>query len=189
MKIAVLASGKGSNFVALQQAIRRGELAAEIVTVISDCEDAGVFQKAEHYGIPTTYVSGTTNFSAQVAQKLKKLDVELVCLAGLMRIVREPLLEAFPNRIINIHPSLLPNYPGKEAWKQALEDGATETGCTVHFVDAGLDTGKVILQKRVAVLKNETPESLHSRIQEAEHLTYVEALQILLKRSSGHDRT
>lgn len=181
MKVAILASGRGSNFVALQKAIRRGELAAKIVIVISDCQDAGVLQKAESFGIPTNYIQGGKKFCVKVVEELKKLDVELVCLAGLMRIIRSPLLEAFPNKIINIHPSLLPKHPGKEAWKQALKDGATETGCTVHFVDSGMDTGEIILQRRVPILDGDTPESLHSRIQEAEHVAYTEALQMLQK--------
>jgi phosphoribosylglycinamide formyltransferase-1 len=112
---------------------------------------------------------------------LNRLDgIDLVCLAGFMRIVKEPLLDAFADRILNIHPSLLPKYPGKEAWVQAVEDGASESGCTVHYVDAGVDTGEVILQARVPVLPEDTPESLHARIQVEEHRIYPEAIRRVL---------
>ncbi len=112
---------------------------------------------------------------------LKRLEgIDLVCLAGFMRIVKEPLLSAFLNRILNIHPSLLPRYPGKEAWVQAIEDGAGESGCTVHFVDAGVDTGEVIIQAKVPVLENDTAETLHARIQVEEHRIYPEAVRKVL---------
>lgn len=177
MKIAVLGSGAGSNFEALQESILGGKLEAEIILVISDREGAGILEKAERFGIPAVFESGGKDFSARVADKLVAKNVQIVCLAGLMRLIKEPLLEAFPNRILNIHPSLLPCYPGKEAWKQALDDGARETGCTVHLVDTGMDTGEVILQKRLAILEDDTPEALHARIQEMEHQAYPEALR------------
>lgn len=177
MKIALLGSGAGSNFEALQKAILRGELNAEIILVISDREDAGILEKAHQFGIPSIFEKGGADFSERVAKKLVAKNVQIVCLAGLMRLIKEPLLEAFPNRILNIHPSLLPLYPGKEAWKQALEDGASETGCTVHLVDAGMDTGEVILQKRLPILEDDTPETLHTRIQHLEYQAYPEALQ------------
>ena len=177
MRIAVLGSGTGSNFSVLAKACQDEEIAGEIVTVGADQQGAGILEKAEALGISTFFEKGGVDFSERVAKRLAEANVDLVCLAGLMRIVREPLLKAYPNRILNIHPSLLPKYPGKEAWKQALEDGAEETGCTVHYVDAGVDTGEVILQERVPVEADDTPESLHARIQEAEHRVYVEAVR------------
>lgn len=145
--------------------------------VISDHEEAGILKKAKQFGIPALFEKGGKDFSERVAEKLVAEKVQVVCLAGLMRLVKRPLLEAFPNRILNIHPSLLPLYPGKEAWKQALDDGATQTGCTVHLVDAGMDTGEVILQKQLDILKGDTPETLHARIQELEYQAYQEALR------------
>jgi phosphoribosylglycinamide formyltransferase-1 len=164
-RIAVLGSGTGSNFEALHQAF--GD---QIVLVLSDQPAAGILSKAEKAGIRTVCEEGGRDLSERILNHLDGID--LVCLAGFMRLVREPLLSAFHRRILNIHPSLLPNYPGKAAWEQALVDGATESGCTVHFVDEGMDTGEVILQARVPVLPDDTPASLHQRIQVEEHRIY-----------------
>ncbi|MDA7881029.1 phosphoribosylglycinamide formyltransferase [Akkermansiaceae bacterium] len=174
-RIAVLGSGTGSNFQALLDA---GDLGGEIVLVISDKEGAGILEKAEKAGIPHCVVTGGKDLCERILKRLEGID--LVCLAGFMRIVKEPLLSAFLNRILNIHPSLLPKYPGKEAWVQAIEDGAGESGCTVHFVDAGVDTGEVIIQAKVPVLENDTAETLHARIQVEEHRIYPEAVRIVL---------
>tara|TARA_B110000037_G_scaffold62175_1_gene76104 strand:- start:1200 stop:1730 length:531 start_codon:yes stop_codon:yes gene_type:complete len=173
-RIAVLGSGTGSNFQALLEA---EDLGGEIVLVISDQVGAGILEKAERAGIAHDVVTG-----GELCERiLNRLDgIDLVCLAGFMRIVKEPLLDAFADRILNIHPSLLPKYPGKEAWVQAVEDGASESGCTVHYVDAGVDTGEVILQARVPVLPEDTPESLHARIQVEEHRIYPEAIRRVL---------
>ena len=173
-RIAVLGSGTGSNFQALLEA---EDLGGEIVLVISDQPGAGILEKAERAGIANDVVTG----DGLCERILNRLDgIDLVCLASFMRIVKEPLLDAFADRILNIHPSLLPKYPGKEAWVQAVEDGASESGCTVHYVDAGVDTGEVILQARVPVLPDDTPESLHARIQLEEHRIYPDAVRRVL---------
>lgn len=176
-KIAVLGSGTGSNFQALLEAENLG---GEIVLMISDQEGAGILEKAEKAGIPNAVVKGGKNLCELILEKLDGID--LVCLAGFMRIVKEPLLSAFHHRILNIHPSLLPKYPGKEAWVQAVEDGASESGCTVHYVDAGVDTGEVILQARVPVHPDDTPQTLHARIQKEEHRIYPEAVRLVMKK-------
>lgn len=177
-KIAVLGSGTGSNFQALME-----EFGDEIVLVISDQPGAGILEKAKGFGIPTAVEEGGADLSARILKRLGGID--LICLAGYMRLVKEPLLSAFPNRILNIHPSLLPKYPGKSAWEQALADQAEVTGCTVHYVDAGIDTGEVILQEKVAILRDDTATTLHARIQIAEHRVYPEAVKRVLKKMSG----
>ena len=174
-RIAVLGSGTGSNFQALLEA---EDLGGEIVLVISDQEGAGILDKAESSGIAHCVVKGGKDLCERILNQLEGID--LVCLAGFMRIVKEPLLSAFHNRVLNIHPSLLPKYPGKDAWVQAIENGATESGCTVHYVDAGVDTGEVILQAKVPVLPDDTPASLHARIQVEEHRIYPEAVRSVL---------
>ncbi len=177
-KLAVLGSGTGTNFDALFK-----EFGSQIVLVISDREDARILEKAKAAGIEAIFEKGGPDLCSRILARLEGID--LVCLAGFMRLVKEPLLSAYEGRLLNIHPSLLPLYPGKDAWKQALAAGASETGCTVHFVDAGMDTGEVILQERVPVLKDDTPESLHARIQVAEHKLYPEVVkQVLAKLTS-----
>jgi phosphoribosylglycinamide formyltransferase 1 len=177
-KIAVLGSGTGSNFQALRE-----EFGDKIVLVISDQPGAGILERAKAFGIPTALEADGPDLSARILKRLSGID--LICLAGYMRFVKEPLLSAFPNRILNIHPSLLPKYPGKAAWEQALSDKAEVTGCTVHYVDAGIDTGEVILQEKVAVLNDDTATTLHARIQIAEHRVYPEAVKRVLKKMSG----
>jgi len=172
-RIAVFGSGTGSNYVALQEAF-----GSQIKLVISDQKEAGILQKAEKQGIPTIYEPGGRDLCQRMRSHLEGID--LICLAGFMRLIKEPLLSDFEGRILNIHPSLLPAYPGLYAWKQALEDGAQESGCTVHYVDAGMDTGEVILQARVPVLPEDTEESLHERIQVQEHRIYPQAVQMVL---------
>jgi phosphoribosylglycinamide formyltransferase-1 len=183
LKLGVLGSGKGSNFRAIQEAIVRGELDAETRVVISDVEGAGILEAARGYGVRAEYVAPgrfRTKLEPEAEERvvciLREAGVELVVLAGYMRMVKEPLLAAFPGRIINIHPSLLPQFPGLEAWRQALAAGVPETGCTVHYVDRGMDTGPVIAQRRVPVVPGDTPESLHARIQVAEHEVYPEVV-------------
>ena len=177
LRLGVLGSGKGSNFRAIMEQITSGRLQAEVRIVISDVEDAGILSLARDFQIPALYLHPgrfRTKLEPEVEQDLVRLlreaDVEVVVLAGFMRMVKEPLLTAFPNRIINIHPSLLPKYPGLAAWKQALEAGEKVAGCTVHLVDRGMDTGKILAQSSVPILPNDTPERLHARIQEAEHV-------------------
>jgi len=189
IKLGVLGSGSGSNMQAIMDAIDSGELNAEIVIVMSDFPDAYILERARSAGLRAEVIDCAgykTKFpdesQAIVAQALKEAGVDIVCLAGFMRLVKQPLLEVFPNRIINIHPSILPAYPGLMAWKQAVEDGATESGCTVHYVDAGMDTGPIIMQAKVPVLADDTAESLHQRIQVEEHQLYPEAIKVVAKR-------
>jgi phosphoribosylglycinamide formyltransferase-1 len=176
LRLGVLGSGKGSNFRAVVERINDGKLDAEVRIVVSDVPDAGILSYARDYQIPALYVHPgkfRTKLEEEVEQDIVRLlqeaNVELVVLAGFMRVVKRPLLEAFPRAIINIHPSLLPDFPGLEAWKQALAAGVSFTGCTVHYVEAGVDTGRIIDQRQVPILPGDTPELLHARIQEAEH--------------------
>ena len=183
MLLGVLGSGSGSNLQAIIDAIDAGKLDAKIALVLSDNPHAYILERARLRGIPAAVIDchGFRNkfpeeVQAATARQLQDAGVELVCLAGFMRLVKAPLLDAFPNRILNIHPSLLPAFPGMEAWKQALAAGATETGCTVHYVDGGMDTGPVILQEKLAILPGDTAESLHARIQKIEHRLYPAAI-------------
>jgi phosphoribosylglycinamide formyltransferase-1 len=189
LKIAVLGSGKGSNFRAILSAIMEGHLRVTPVLAASDVADAGILTLADNLGIPTTVIDEPkfqTRLSGDVESKLveelQASGAELIVLAGYMRLVKAPLLEAFPRRIINIHPSLLPSFPGLEAWRQALTAGVKITGCTVHFVDSGMDTGEIIAQSEVSILPGDTPETLHARIQEAEHELYPEVLARFAKQ-------
>lgn len=183
MVLGILGSGSGSNMQAILDAIDAGTLNARIALVLSDNPDAFILERARRRGIEAGVIDCSgfkTRFpeeaQAATAARLLAAGVELVCLAGFLRLVKQPLLEAFPHRIINIHPALLPAFPGLEAWRQALDAGVAETGCTVHFVDAGMDTGPVILQEAVPVLPGDTPASLHARIQVLEHRLYPAAI-------------
>ena len=191
MILGVLGSGSGSNLQAILGAIDQGMLDARVALVLSDRADAFILERARKHGIATGVIDcrGCLNRFPEEAQhetvvRLRESGAELVCLAGFMRLIKRPLLDAYPQRILNIHPSLLPAFPGLEAWKQALAAGAKETGCSVHFVDEGTDTGPVILQERVPVLADDTPESLHARIQQAEHRASPEALRQIVAASS-----
>jgi phosphoribosylglycinamide formyltransferase-1 len=186
LRLGVLGSGKGSNFRAIQEQIENGSLATETRVVISDVENAGILDLAQSRGIKAVFVPPgkfKTKLEPEIEERivaiLKNERVDLVVLAGYMRMVKRPLLAAFPRRIINIHPSLLPQFPGIESWKQALAAGAKVTGCTVHYVDAGMDTGEIIAQREVPVLPGDTPETLHARIQIAEHEIYPEVIRRL----------
>ena len=179
LKLGVLGSGKGSNFRASADAIASGDINAEVCIVISDFEEAGILTLARERGIRAEFVHPgkfRTKMEPEreqhLAQLLRDAGVELVVLAGYMRMVKPPLLDAFPRCIINIHPSLLPAFPGLEAWKQAVDARASKSGCTVHYVDSGMDTGEVIARAEVPVLANDTAETLHARIQVAEHKLY-----------------
>lgn len=174
---------------AIVDAIAAGTLDAEIALVLTDVPGAGILARAEKHGLPTGIIDChgfRTRFpedaQQETAARLKAAGCEIICLAGFMRLVKAPLLEAFPDRILNIHPSLLPAFPGVAAWKQALDAGVAETGCTVHLVDAGMDTGPMIAQARVPVMADDTPESLHARIQIEEHRLYPEAIRLLAAR-------
>jgi phosphoribosylglycinamide formyltransferase-1 len=186
MNLAVLGSGKGSNLQSLIDAVRDGKLHAKIVLVLADVPDAYILERARKAGIRAEYIDCSpfkTKLDGAAEQKVIRLlrdaHVDFIALAGFMRMVKPALLSAFPQRIVNIHPSLLPAFPGLEAWRQALETGAKESGCTVHIVDGGMDTGPIILQRSVPVLENDTRETLHARIQEQEHIAYPEALQLI----------
>src|SRR5262249_139637 len=166
LPIGILGSGKGSNCRAILERIRSGELAAETRVVVSDVLDAPILDMAREFGVRNAYCPPgrfRTRLEPAIEDQLVKMlrdsDVELVVLAGFMRVLHEPMLKAFPRRIINIHPSLLPKFPGLEAWKQALAAGETATGCTVHYVDEEIDHGKILAQKEVRILPNDTAET------------------------------
>ena len=183
LALGILGSGKGSNCRAILEQISAGKLAAEARLVISDSFDAGILDIAREFGVPNAYLPPgkfRTRLEPAVEMELVKLlrdaGVELVVLAGFMRVLKEPMLAAFPRRIINLHPSLLPKFPGVEAWKQAFDAGEKITGCSVHYVDAGIDSGEIIAQRKVPVLPGDTAESLHARIQIAERALYPEII-------------
>ena len=179
LRFGVLGSGKGSNFRALADAWRAGTLGCTPMIVLSDIDTAGILSLGREFGIPTHFVPPgpfRTKMAPEAEEELVRLlreaKVDFVVLAGFMRVIKAPLLKAFPGRILNIHPSLLPAFRGLEAWHQALEAGVPEAGCTVHLVDEGVDTGKILGQSRVPVLTGDTAETLHARIQVAEHELY-----------------
>ena len=190
LRLGILGSGKGSNFAAILAAIDAGEVLAEAAIVISDTPGAGILDLAAAAGIPT-HTLVETRYKSRLSEEvenelvtvLKAANVDLVVLAGYMRVVKAPLLAAFPRRIINIHPSLLPDFRGLEAWKQALTAGAVKTGCTVHYVDDGVDTGEILAQSEVEVLADDTADSLHARIQSAEHHLYPAVIRQLAKEN------
>jgi phosphoribosylglycinamide formyltransferase-1 len=186
LKLGVLGSGRGSNFVALAAAVAEGKVAAEFVVVGSDQADAKILKEAKQKGIPTVVCPKgkyRTKLEEEIevglAEQLVKAGVELLILAGYMRVVKEPLLKKFEGRMINLHPSLLPAFPGLRAWEQALGAGVKETGCTVHWVNEVVDGGSVIRQMRVPVREGDTAELLHARIQEAEHRILSEVVRDL----------
>jgi phosphoribosylglycinamide formyltransferase 1 len=179
LQIGILGSGKGSNCRAILERIQSGDLAAETRLVVSDVLDAPILDMAREFGITNAYLPPgrfrtrlEPEIEEQLVQMLRDAGVELVVLAGFMRVLHEPMLKAFPRRIINIHPSLLPKFPGLEAWKQALAAGEAVTGCTVHYIDERIDHGQIVAQREVRILPNDTPESLHARIQVLEHELY-----------------
>lgn len=187
LRLGILGSGKGSNCRAILERIHEGTLAAETRIIVSDVAEAGILAIAEEFGVRSVYLppgSFRTRLSPEaeieLVRMLREADVELVVLAGFMRVLKAPMLEAFPHRIINLHPSLLPKFPGLEAWKQALAAGAEVTGCTVHYVDAGVDSGEIIAQREVPIVPNDTPETLHARIQLAERALYPEVIARLV---------
>ncbi|HEY7000392.1 MAG TPA: phosphoribosylglycinamide formyltransferase [Candidatus Udaeobacter sp.] len=179
LPIGILGSGKGSNCRAILERIRSGDLAADARIVISDVFDAPILDIAREYSVTNAYLPPgqfrtrlEPEAENQLVTMLRESGVDLVVLAGFMRVLRAPMLEAFSGRIINIHPSLLPKFPGLEAWKQALAAGDQVTGCTVHYVDEKIDHGKIIAQREVRILPDDTPESVHARIQIAERDLY-----------------
>ena len=178
-RLGVLGSGKGSNFVAIADAIAAGTLPAQVALVLSDVADAGILGHARERGLPAEYLPPgpfRTKLDDQAeltcVRRLQESQVDLVVLAGFMRVLKGNFLRAFQGRIVNIHPSLLPAFPGLAAWKQALDYGVKFTGCTVHFVDDGVDSGPIIGQEAVPVLSGDTAATLHERIQQAERRLY-----------------
>jgi phosphoribosylglycinamide formyltransferase-1 len=175
LALGILGSGKGSNCRAILEQIRSGNLSADCRIVVSDVADAGILEIAREFRVPGIFLPPgkfRTRLEPAVEEELVRLlrsaGVELVVLAGFMRVLKPVMLDAFPRRIINLHPSLLPKFPGREAWMQALAAGETITGCTVHYVDAGVDSGEIIAQRALPILPNDTPATLHERIQLAE---------------------
>ena len=186
LKLGVLGSGSGSNMQSIVDAIEKGELDAEIRIVLADVPDAYILERARKHGLPCQWLDCApwkTKLEGPAEDRcielLKAAGCDTVVLAGFMRIVKPKLLAAFPLRVLNIHPALLPAFPGIHSWAQALDYGCKVAGVTVHFVDAGTDSGPIIVQKAVPVLEDDTPESLHARIQVQEHIAYPEALNIV----------
>ena len=178
-RIGVLGSGKGSNFVAIADAIAAGKIPATTAIVLSDVETAGILTHARERNLPARFVPPgkfrtklDEDAERAFVEQLQAAQVDLIVLAGFMRVLKGDFLRAFEGRIVNVHPSLLPSFPGLEAWKQALDHGVKVTGCTVHFVDAGVDSGAIIGQQTVPVLDHDTAASLHQRIHAAEHELY-----------------
>lgn len=178
-RLGVLGSGKGSNFVAIADAIAAGQVLAQVAIVLSDVPEAGILAHARQRGLPAEYLAPgkfRTKLDEEAerayVQRLQEARVDLVVLAGFMRILKGDFLRAFAQRVVNIHPSLLPAFPGLEAWKQALDYGVKVTGCTVHLVDQGIDSGPILGQEAVPVLADDTPATLHERIQMAERRLY-----------------
>ena len=193
LRLAVLGSGRGSNLRAILEAIHTGTLPATVVTVGSDNPHAGILQIARDHRIPAHSIPEgpfktklTPEAESALASYLADFKPDLIVLAGYMRMIKAPLLETFPQRIINVHPSLLPAFPGLAAWEQALRANVTETGCTIHFVDSGMDSGPVIAQERVPIFSDDTSESLHARIQSAEHRLYPEVLRQFASGQRSH---
>ena len=181
--LGILGSGRGSNCRAILEAIRVGALPARACLVFSDVLDAPILEIAREFSVPNAYLPPgqfrtrlEPTVEADLVRMLREAGVDLVVLAGFMRVLKAPMLEAFPRRIINIHPSLLPKFPGLEAWKQALAAKEAVTGCTVHYVDGKIDHGDIIAQRQVAILPNDSAETLHARIQIAEHELYPEVI-------------
>ena len=189
-RLGILLSGRGSNFVAIAEAIRNGSLAgAEIAVVLSNIPDAPGLRIALEMGLPAFSISSAgrkrADHDAEIVAELRAHRVDLVCLAGYMRILSAEFVRAFPNRILNVHPSLLPSFPGLDAQSQTLEYGAKVAGCTVHFVDEAVDHGAIVMQNVVAVLDDDTAETLSARILEQEHIAYPEAIARVLSGEYG----
>lgn len=187
-RLGVLGSGKGSNFAAVADAIDAGKIPAQVGVVLSDVESAGILTHAREREIASQFIPPgkfRTKLDEEAERNyvaaLQAARVDLIVLAGFMRVLKGDFLRAFEGRIVNIHPSLLPSFPGLEAWKQALDHGVKVTGCTVHFVDAGVDAGPIIGQQTVPVLDDDTPESLHQRIHAAEHELYPKCVAALAR--------
>jgi phosphoribosylglycinamide formyltransferase-1 len=184
-KLGVLLSGRGSNLQALVDAARRDELGGQIAVVVSNVEGALGLERARQAGIPVVFRDHRgkprESYDAEIVEILRAHHVDLVCLAGFMRLLSPVFVRAFPGRIVNIHPALLPAFAGLDAQRQAFEHGVKVSGATVHLVDEGLDSGPILAQEAVGVLSSDTPESLAARILEAEHRLYPRAVRLLLE--------
>src|SRR3990172_3983492 len=183
-RLGILLSGRGSNFMAIADNVDAGKIPAEIAVVISNRPDAPGLEEARRRGLDARLIPSKglerEQYDRKVVEVLKEKQVDLVCLAGFMRLLSPYFVSEFPNRILNIHPALLPAFPGLEAQRQALEHGVKITGCTVHFVDENLDAGPVILQAVVPILDDDTVDTLSARILQEEHRIYSEAVSIVL---------
>lgn len=184
-KLGILLSGRGSNFEAIARNVQAGKIPAEIAVVISNREEAPGLETARKMGLTTRFIPSKGKereaFDREVVAVLKEFQVDLVCLAGFMRILSPYFIREFPRRILNIHPALLPAFPGLEVQKQAIEYGVKFSGCTVHIVDEGVDTGPIVCQAVVPVLDDDTPETLAARILKEEHRVYSEAVCLLIE--------
>ncbi len=184
VKLGVLVSGRGSNLQAIIDNIEKRQLGAELAVVISDQGNAYALERARKHKVPAVHLDAKgyrdkrEDYDALLVRELRRRNVDLVCLAGFMRIITPVLIRAFPNRILNIHPSLLPAFPGLHVQKKALDHGVKFSGCTVHFVDEGMDTGPIIIQAVVPILDNDTEDSLSERILRQEHAIYSRAIQL-----------
>ncbi len=186
-RVAILLSGRGSNFEAIYQFSQQAAANFQVIAVISDNAEAHGLITAKNWGLPTYFVNpkqlkNKTIYEQKIVDILKNHHTQLVCLAGYMRIVGETLLNAYPGLILNIHPALLPSFPGTHAQQQALDHGVKISGCTVHFVDPGIDSGPIILQNAVTILENDTEDSLASRILTQEHQLYSEAISLFFQK-------
>jgi phosphoribosylglycinamide formyltransferase-1 len=182
LKLAVLVSGRGSNLQSIMDSIKEGRLKAQISVVVSNKADAYALERAHNHGIPARHLNGKDysqrrEYDESLANLVQEYNPDLIVLAGYMRMLTPEFLLRFPNKVINIHPALLPSFPGIDAQKKALEYGVKVTGCTVHFVDSGMDTGPIIAQKAVPVMDNDSVDSLSARILEQEHLLYPEVIK------------
>ena len=183
-RLGILLSGRGSNFMAIADNVAAGKIPAEIALVISNRPGAPGLEEAQRRGLPTRMIPSKglerEQYDRLVVEALREKQVDLVCLAGFMRLLSAYFVSQFPNRILNIHPALLPAFPGLEAQRQALEHGVRITGCTVHFVDENLDAGPIIVQAAVPILDEDTAETLSARVLKEEHRIYSEAINIVL---------
>jgi len=191
-RLAVLLSGRGSNFVAIQEAILRGDLNAEICCVISNVPEAAGLMRARDFGLTAICLPSKGMergaYDRLLVKTLRPFDPALICMAGFMRILSPEILKAYPSRILNIHPALLPSFPGLHAQRQALQYGVKISGCTVHLADEGVDTGPILMQRAVEVLENDTEESLSARILEQEHQIYWRAIAEVLNKMYSEAR-
>lgn len=190
-RLAILLSGRGSNFIAIYEAIRRGDLDAEICCVVSNVAEAAGLARAREYGLASICLPSRgidrTEYDRLLAETIRPFKPALVCMAGFMRILTREFLKEYPGRVLNIHPALLPLFPGLHAQRQALQYGVEVSGCTVHVADEGVDTGPILLQRAVEVLEGDTEESLSERILEQEHQIYWRAIALALGRMDSRE--